>query len=65
MKAMLTVLINFTIVSLIGVGVAIWTQWLSGDLAYPKFPPGPLIFIAVAAIIARGTGWWWTPLIER
>jgi hypothetical protein len=65
MKTMLTVLIKFTIVALIGVGIAIWTQWLSVDLAYPKFPPGPLIFIAVAAIIARGTRWWWTPLIER
>ena len=60
---MLTVLIKFTIVALIGVGIAIWTQWLSVNLAYPKFPPRPLIFIAVAAIIAMGTRWWWTPLI--
>jgi hypothetical protein len=63
MKTKLTVLTKLTIVGLVGVAIAIWTQWLSGDSAYPKFPPGPLIFIAVAAIIAMGTRWWWTPLI--
>ena len=63
MKTKLTVLTKLTIVGLISVAVAIWTQWLSGDPAYPKFPPGPVIFIAVAAIVAMGTRWWWTPLI--
>jgi len=24
--------------------------------------PGPLVFIAVAAIVTMGTRWWWTPL---
>lgn len=62
-KTKLTVLTKLTIVGLISVAVAIWTQWLSGDPAYPKFPPGPVIFIAVAAIIAVGARWWWTPLI--
>jgi hypothetical protein len=63
MKANLTVLTKLTVAGLISVAVAIWTQWLSGDPAYPKFPPGPVIFIAVAAIVAMGTRWWWTPLI--
>ena len=63
MKAKHTVLTKLTIVGLISIAVAIWLQWLSGDPAYPKFPPGPVIFIAVAAIIAMGTRWWWTPLI--
>jgi hypothetical protein len=63
MKARFTVMTKLTIVGLITVAVAIWTQWLSGDPAYPKFPPGPVIFIAVAAIVAMGTRWWWTPLI--
>ena len=63
MKAKLTVLTKLTVVGLISVAVAIWTQWISGDPAYPKFPPGPVIFIAVAAIVALGTRWWWTPLI--
>ena len=63
MKAKLTVLIKLTIVGLIGVAVAIWTQWLSGDPAHPKFPPGPVIFIAVAAIVAMEIRRWWTPLI--
>jgi len=63
MRAKLTVLTKLTVVGLVGVTVAIWTQWLSGDPAYPKFPPGPVIFVAVAAIVAIGTRWWWTPLI--
>jgi hypothetical protein len=63
MNTKLSVLTKLTIAGLISVTVAIWTQWLSGDPAYPKFPPGPVIFIAVAAIVAMGTRWWWTPLI--
>src|ERR1700684_321628 len=63
MKTKFSVLTKLTIAGLISVTVAIWTQWLSGDPAYPKFPPGPVIFIAVAAIVAMGTRWWWTPLI--
>jgi hypothetical protein len=63
MKAKHTVLTKLTIIGLISIAAAIWLQWLSGDPAYPKFPPGPVIFIAVAAIVAMGTRWWWTPLI--
>lgn len=63
MKAEYTVLTKFTIAGLISVAVAIWIQWLSGDPSYPKFPPGPVVFIVVAAIVAVGTRWWWTPLI--
>src|ERR1700721_26458 len=63
MNTKLSVCTKLKIAGLISVTVAIWTQWLSGDPAYPKFPPGPVIFIAVAAIVAMGTRWWWTPLI--
>lgn len=63
MKPKFTVLTKLTIAGLISVAVAIWIQWFSGDPAYPKFPPGPVIFIAVAGILAVGTRWWWTPLI--
>jgi hypothetical protein len=63
MKSKLTVLTKLTVVGLISVAVALWTQWLSGDPAYPKFPPGPVIFVAVAAIVAMGSRWWWTPLV--
>ncbi len=54
---------KLTVAGLIGVAVALWMQWLSGDPAYPKFPPGPVLFIAVAGIIVMGARWWWTPLI--
>ena len=54
---------KLTVTGLVGCAVAIWIQWLSGDPAYPKFPPGPVFFIAVAAIVAFGARWWWTPLI--
>lgn len=63
MKSKLTILTKLTVAGLISVAVALWTQWLSGDPAYPKFPPGPVIFIAVAVIVAMGSRWWWTPLI--
>ena len=63
MKTKLTVWTKLTVVGLISIAIALWTQWLSGDPAYPKFPPGPVIFIAVAAIVAMGARWWWTPLI--
>ncbi len=63
MKTEHTVWTKLTIAGLISIAVAIWAQWLSGDPAYPKFPPGPVIFIAVAAIVAMGARWWWTPLV--
>ena len=63
MKTKLTVLTKLTVAGLIGVAVAIWMQWLSGDPAYTSFPPGPVIFIGIAAIIVLGARWWWTPLI--
>jgi hypothetical protein len=62
MKTKLTMLSKLTVAGLIGAAVAIWTQWLSGDPAYTKFPPGPVIF-AIAGIIVLGARWWWTPLI--
>lgn len=52
-----------TVAGLVGCAFAIWSQWLSGDPAYPKFPPGPVFFIAVAAIVVFARRWWWTPLI--
>ena len=54
---------RLTVAGLVACAFAIWTQWLSGDPSYPKFPPGPVFFIAVAAIVAYTSRWWWTPLI--
>jgi len=63
MKTKLTVLTRLTVVGLISVAIALWTQWLSGDRSYPRFPPGPVLFVAVAGIVVMGARWWWTPLI--
>jgi hypothetical protein len=63
MKTKLTFFTKLTIAGLIALAIALWTQWLSGDPAYPKFPPGPVLFIAVAGIIVVGARWWWTPLM--
>jgi hypothetical protein len=63
MKTQLAFFTKLTVAGLIGVAIALWMQWLSGDPAYPKFPPGPVIFIAVAGIVVLGARWWWTPLI--
>jgi hypothetical protein len=63
MKTKLTFLTKLTAGGLVAVAIALWTQWLSGDPAYGRFPAGPVLFIAVAAIIVWGARWWWTPLI--
>jgi hypothetical protein len=47
----LTFLMRLTVAGLTGCAFAIWTQWLSGDPAYRTFPPGPVFFIAVAAVV--------------
>ena len=54
---------KLTVAGLVACAFAISIQWLSGDPSYPKFPPGPVFFIAIAAIVAFGARWWWTPLI--
>ena len=48
LKPNLTALTKLTVVGLAACAVAIWIQWLSGDPAYPKFPPGPVFFVVVA-----------------
>jgi len=63
MKTKLTFLTKLTAGGLVAMAIALWTQWLSGDPAYPKFPPGPVIFIGVAAIVIFGARWWWTPMM--
>jgi hypothetical protein len=56
-------LARLTAAGLVSGAVAIWIQWLSGDPAYPKIPPGPFLFVLVAVLVAWGTRWWWTPLL--
>ena len=63
MKTNLTLLTKLTAGGLVAVSIAIWGQWLSGDPNYPKYPPGPILFMGVAAIVIWGARWWWTPLI--
>ncbi|MFZ0305221.1 MAG: DUF4383 domain-containing protein [Terracidiphilus sp.] len=59
----MTLFTKLAVAGLIGCAFAIWVQWLSGDPAYKTFPPGPVFFMVVAAVVAFGTRWWWTPLI--
>jgi hypothetical protein len=63
LRTKLPLFTRLTVAGLIGVAIALWTLWLSGDPAFPKFPPGPVFFIAVAGIVVMGARWWWTPLI--
>lgn len=63
MKTKYTMLTKLTVAGLTGAALAIWMQWLSGDPAYTRFPPGPVIFIAIGGIILLAARWWWTPLI--
>ena len=63
MKTKLTFLTKLTAGGLVAMAIALWVQWLSGDPAFPKFPPGPEIFIAIAALVVYGARWWWTPML--
>lgn len=63
MKHGMTLLTKLTAGGLVAASIAIWIQWLSGDPAYPKFPPGPVFFCAVAALVVWGRRWNWTPAI--
>ncbi len=64
MKMKLTFLTKLTAGGLIALAIALWTQWLSGDPAYTGFPPGPVVFIGIAAIVIFGARWWWTPMMS-
>ncbi|HEY2468880.1 MAG TPA: DUF4383 domain-containing protein [Terracidiphilus sp.] len=59
----LTFATKLAVAGLVGCALSIWIEWLSGDPSYPKFPPGPVFFIAVAAIVMFAARWWWTPLM--
>lgn len=61
--AVLSPATKLTAAGLVACAISLWTQWLSGDPAYPKFPPGPVFFIVVAAIVVYGARAWWTPLV--
>ena len=63
MKTKLTILSKVTVAALVALAIALWIQWLSGDPSYPKFPPGPVIFIAIAGVMVWGARWWWTPAL--
>jgi len=63
MKQKMTLLTKLTLAGLVSLTIAIWIQWFSGDPAYPKFPPGPVFFIATAGIIFWFRRWLWAPMI--
>lgn len=62
-KANRTVWTNLAIAGLVASAIAIWIQWLSGDPAYPKMPPGPIFFVIVAGVVFAAARWWWTPIL--
>lgn len=63
MKAQLPLFTKITIVALLTTAVSLWIQWLSGDPAFPRFPPGPVFFIAIAIVIFYGRRLRWIPLL--
>jgi hypothetical protein len=63
MKPQLPLLTKITIAALVATAVSLWIQWLSGDPAFPKFPPGPIFFIVIAMVIYYGRRLKWTPLL--
>ena len=63
MKTPLPLFTKITIAALVTTAISLWIQWLSGDPAFPRFPPGPVFFIAIAMILFYGRSLRWTPLL--
>lgn len=55
---------TFTAAGLVVAAIGIWIQSISGVPDYPsRFPPGPIILVVLAAGIAFGPRWRWTPIL--
>ncbi|TQM01792.1 hypothetical protein [Pseudonocardia kunmingensis] len=39
-------------------------QWIADPAKFPGFPPGIIMIVAAAAIVAFGVRWWWTPVFS-
>jgi len=53
---------RLTALALVLVAVGIWIQALSGAPEYPTIPPGPIVLVPLAAVIALVNRWRWIPL---
>ena len=55
---------KLTVIGLASAAAGIWIQALSGVPEYPTIPPGPIILVAVALVIAAGSRYWrWLPVL--
>ena len=54
--------VTATIVGLIAVAAGIFIQIAAGIDDFPRIPPGAVISIAVAALVAFVGRWWWIPI---
>jgi len=53
---------RLTALALVGVAVGIWIQALAGAPEYPTIPPGPIVLVVLAAVIALVHRWKWMPI---
>lgn len=37
-------------------------QWVADPAKFPGFPPGVVVILVAAAIVAFGVRWWWAPV---
>ena len=59
-----TTALKLAVAGLAGNAAGIWLQAFSGDPDYPAIPPGPIVLIVVALMVAfTHRRWWWTPII--
>lgn len=54
---------KLTIVGLVVAAVGIVIQVLSGVAEYPTIPPGFIILLVAAGVVALETRWRWTPIL--
>jgi hypothetical protein len=63
MKRTLSRAEKLLIIGLVANAVGIWIQAFAGDPEYPSIPPGPIVLVIIAAIVALGTRWRGTALL--
>lgn len=53
-----------TVVGLVGAAAGILLQVVSGVTEYPTIPPGLIILLVAAGVVALETRWRWTPIVS-